>query len=114
MKGRKGKPIFEEKGSIRVGNSYWLSSNIVWPGTKIEVFKEKLVLYYLSSTIELKKSDIKYVEKYKGFFSEGVRIYHNKKEAPSFIVFWLFYPEGIINKMKKMGYKIKPIKKKKK
>jgi hypothetical protein len=100
------KASYKERGGLRIGSSYWFSSNYTWPFAKISASKEKLILTCLLNSIELKRDEVLYIERYKGFFSQGIRIYHKKIKHP-FIIFWSLSVNNLINKLKDKGYKIK-------
>ena len=104
---RKNDFLFEVTGGIRIGDSYWGSSNVTWPLAKIKIFKRKIILNSILSKIELKKTEIKYIERYKGLFSSGIRIHHKKPKSPSFIIFWSLSTDKLLKKIKNSGYKIK-------
>ena len=101
------KKIYEEKGGIRFGDSFWLSSNYSWPFANIEIFKDKIILSWGYSKIVYNKKDIRYIEKYRGLFSKGIRIKYNKKKNWKFIIFWSPSVDNLLSKLKKGGYKIK-------
>lgn len=105
----KNKLLYGETGGIRVGHSYWFSSNYTWPFAKLRVYKNKIVIKYRFSNLELRKKDITFIEKYQGllgFFGRGIRIYHNKTKLPKFIVFWSFNPDNTLNEFRKRGYNL--------
>lgn len=100
------KNIYQENGGIRIGDSYWFSLNYTWPLASISVSKKNILLAYNSSKIEFKKKEVKYIEKYRGLFSKGIRIYHKRKNNP-FIVFWSYSVDDLIQKLRDVGYKVK-------
>ena len=101
------KKIFEDRGGLRVGRSYWISNNFTHPLAKIYISREKLVFTFAFLKIQLKKREITFIKKYRGFFSNGIKINHKKLKAPKFIVFWSFSVDKLIKELKKRKYKTK-------
>ena len=102
--------LFEERIGLRVGESYWRAGN--WGGltAKLIVFKSKIVVEYGESQITLKKEEIKSLEKYDGalkFLGVGIKVNHNKKNIPPFIILWSWSRDNLFKKLKEAGYKTK-------
>ncbi len=106
----KNKSLFKEIGGIRIGNSYWISSNYTWTLAKLKVHKDKIIINYRFNKLIFNKNEIIGLKKYKSLFgflgAAGIRIYHKKSKAPKFIVFWSLYPDKTINELKKRGYNL--------
>src|SRR3989344_3282117 len=105
----KSKLSFKTRGGIRLGKSYWNSSNTTWPFAKIEIFKEKLIINSIFHKIDFNKREITYIEEYQGLLDScgrGIRIHHKKVGIYPFIIFWHSSPEKILNILKNLGYKI--------
>jgi len=106
----KNKRLYEETGGIRVGHSYWFSSNYTWPFAKLRIYKDKVIIDYRFSKLFFNRKEIIGLEKYKSLFSflgaAGIRIQHKKSKSPKFIIFWSLSPDNTLNEFKKRGYKI--------
>lgn len=100
------KPLFVVSGGMRKGKSYWLSSNYTWPLTKLEIFKNEIILITPLTKMHLKKSELDHFKRYKGLFSKGVQIFHKKTNLDKFIVFWCSNPEKLLRELKEAGYEV--------
>jgi len=96
---RKNDFLFEVTGGIRIGDSYWGSSNVTWPLAKIKIFKRKVVEKILPKLlVKTYAMDIEMlaVAKYLGFeriFEGPIEVTFNKstsaiKWSTSFWMAW--------------------------
>src|SRR3989344_5161004 len=101
--------VYREIGGIRIGDSYWISSNATWPFAKLKVNRENLIINSPFSELKFKRANVKFIEKYQGplwFLGKGIKINHNKLRTSKFIIFWSYNVDNLIQKLKFLGYKI--------
>lgn len=104
------KLIHQEFGGLKKGRNYCFAMNVTWPLAKLEIYSEKIVLkYLLFFEIEFRKHEIDRVKRFQGaleLMGEGVVIFHHKKSASPFVVFWSFSPDKLLRQIQDAGYAV--------
>ena len=100
------KPLYEEKGMVGAGKSYW-SSRLGGSSHTIKIFKNQIKLLHPRYLITLNKNEITNIKKFKGLFNSGIRFYHKKKEEFPFVVFYSSDVDNLIKKLTGYGYPVK-------
>ncbi len=110
-KKNEARKLYEEKGGLRLGKSYWVSSNFTWPYADINIFRNRIVIDHVFGKIEFKKGEIENIEKCNGMLGgilgKGVRVFHKKRKFYPFVVFWSLNVDNLIKELKRAGYKVK-------
>jgi len=92
--------MYKETGGIRYG-----SMNASWPLASIILTDESIQINILGiKSILFAKADILNLQKCKGIFSTGLKIEHKINNYPSFIVFWTFNINKLIEQLGTHGY----------
>lgn len=79
------------------GGVRWGGVNLTWPFVTMTVSNNGILLTALSWKWIFDKEHVKSVEKYKGLFSKGIRIYHTIPDYPKFVVFWTFSQNEVMD-----------------
>ncbi len=101
-------PLYSERGGSWVWIEWYLNVSTTWPLSKIDVYKDKLVINTFPSSIKFEKEDIIKIVPYKflPFIIEGIKIYHNKKASFNCVIFWSFNVNKLIRKLEEAGFKV--------
>jgi hypothetical protein len=98
---------YQQKGGLRIGSSFMVAMNMTWPLAHITIGQNAIQIKTLDpKPYTFNKNEITSLRKYRGFISAGLRIEHNQKGTPPFIVFWSFNLSKLISELRKMDYSI--------
>ncbi|MCD4653538.1 hypothetical protein K8T06_06345 [bacterium] len=103
------KNVYKERGGIHIGDSDSFDKfNATWPSVKIEIDDSILrISYPFHKIIQLKKSDIMYIENYKVLFFNGIKILHNRKDLSNYIFFWSFRIQSLMKFLRDKNWPVK-------
>ena len=97
----------QEIGGGRFGRNFLLSLNYSRPLVSLTAdFMQITIETPFNGYTFTDKTCIE-IERFSGFFSEGIRILHNTKPYPKLIVFWSSDVESLLNNFEALGFDIK-------
>ncbi len=76
-------PVYQEKAGGRFNAINWTI-----PFVRVAVYEGFAVVAYPRNTIVFKKGEIRGVEHINRMISQGLKIYHNRKDIPDLIIIW--------------------------
>ncbi len=84
---------YVELGGLQRGYHFWTGWNFSWPMATLRASAERIeikvkVFWLEVAAYEFSRQEILALEKYRGLFSTGILIRHNKKSYPPFMLFW--------------------------
>lgn len=97
---------YKERGGARFGLNAILQVNATWPFATLRADQDKIRLGVLFLGWTIPKENLVGLYRHSGFFSTGLRIEHNVKWAPSFLVFWSSNFSDLAAALRRLGYTI--------
>lgn len=88
------------RGGARIG--IW---NVSWPFAKMTITDEGITLNVFARAYSLSKERISKVERFRGLFSNGVRIVHDSAETDAHVVFWSFATDRVLTDARDHGFR---------
>jgi hypothetical protein len=101
-----------DRGGLRWGESYWRAKNVTWPFATLTVRDNYLEVDsafpfpLFSANFIFVPKDVSALRPYRGFIRRGIQVEHFRRDYPSFIVFWSFFPARTLADAKVAGYTI--------
>ncbi len=92
-------------GGLRVGDSYWNSSNFTWPLATLRFFDDQIKITGVFGDIRLMRDQITNVSEYRGLISDGIQIKHTSPNQQPFIVFWI-KPDAVNDAFHQFGFEL--------